>query len=139
MNVRRPELFSKSDIRVVLFLTVAILIGGAVVIYEKSREVISPEVVIREMEKSRPPTAEAGIKAGKLTEGMLSRCRININTAPLDSLVLLPGIGDHLAARIIETRSTNGRFESVDDLIRVNGIGPAKLQAVRGMIEVGEK
>jgi competence ComEA-like helix-hairpin-helix protein len=139
MNVRRPELFSKSDIRVVLFLTVAILIGGAVIIYEKSREVIYPEVVIRQLERSEALSDQAEIKAGRLSESMLSKYRINVNTAPFDSLVLLPGIGDHLAARIIESRTNEGRFDSVGELVRVNGIGPAKLRAVRNMIEVGEE
>lgn len=139
MNVRRPELFSKSDIRVVLFLTVAILIGGAVVIFEKSREVIYPEVVIRQLENAETRSGESEIKAGELSESMLLMHRININTAPVDSLVLLPGIGDYLAARIVESRTRDGQFESVDDLVRVSGIGPAKLRAVRDMIEVGER
>jgi competence ComEA-like helix-hairpin-helix protein len=139
MNVRRPELFSKSDIRVVLFLTVAILIGGAVIIYEKSREVIYPEVVIRQLERSETLSGKAEIKSGRLSESMLSKYRININTAPFDSLVLLPGIGDHLAACIIESRAKDGRFDSIGELVRVNGIGPAKLRAVRDMIEVGEE
>jgi hypothetical protein len=86
MNVRRPELFSKSDIRVVLFLTVAILIGGAVVIFEKSREVIYPEVVIRQLENAETRSGESEIKAGELSESMLLMHRININTAPVDSL-----------------------------------------------------
>ncbi|MBU1320351.1 MAG: helix-hairpin-helix domain-containing protein [candidate division Zixibacteria bacterium] len=139
MNDRRPELFSKSDIRVVLFLTTVFLVGGAIVIYQKSGEVIYPEVIISQLEQDRATTDGSEVRAGLLTKGMLHKYRININTAPIDSLVLLPGIGNYLATKIIESRKVQGRFESVDDLVRVKGIGPSKLTAVRGMIEIGEK
>ncbi len=49
--------------------------------------------------------------------------KININTADADSLKLIPGIGDKLAARIIDYRKENGPFASVDDLVKVDGIG----------------
>lgn len=139
MNDKRPELFSKSDIRVVLFLTVIFIVGGATLIYQKSGEVIYPEVFISQLGQDRTTTDQHEIKTGLLTEKMLRKYRLDINTAPIDSLVLLPGIGSYLAARIVEFREAQGRFGSVDDLARVKGIGRSKLEAVRDMIEVGER
>jgi len=48
-------------------------------------------------------------------------------------LALLPGVGSVLARRIVEERRVRGHFESVEDLLRVRGIGPVKLAAIRGM------
>ncbi len=52
---------------------------------------------------------------------------VNINTAGLDELKTLSGIGDSLAQAIIDEREKNGPFSSVEDLVRVSGIGAKKL------------
>ncbi len=61
---------------------------------------------------------------------------ININTASASELDLLPGIGPSLAQKIIEHRETYGPFITIDDLINVSGIGPAKLEDLRHLITV---
>jgi len=57
--------------------------------------------------------------------------RINVNDASWPELALLPNIGEQLAKRIIDDRSQNGLFRSLDDLIRVRGIGPKTLETLR--------
>lgn len=59
---------------------------------------------------------------------------IDVNTAAPDELLGLPGVGPATAAAIVDERERNGPFEVVDDLIRVRGIGPAKLDAVRDLV-----
>lgn len=61
--------------------------------------------------------------------------RVRINSASAGELQQLPGIGPALAQRIVETRS-RGRFTSAEDLLRVPGIGKAKLAKLRDYVEV---
>lgn len=59
---------------------------------------------------------------------------IDINTADETELQKLPGVGPVLASRIIAYRDTVGRFESVEDLLDVAGIGETRLASIRDMI-----
>lgn len=52
---------------------------------------------------------------------------VDVNSAGWPELAQLPGIGEVLARRIVETRALNGPFSGADDLLRVPGIGPRKL------------
>ncbi len=61
---------------------------------------------------------------------------VNINTADIDELKSLPGIGESLARQIIEYREEFGPFETVDELTKVSGIGKAKLDSLRDWITV---
>jgi len=60
------------------------------------------------------------------------------NTAPVDSLELLPGIGPALADSIVKYRATM-RFETVDDLDQVGGIGPKTIEKMRPYLSLGER
>ena len=61
---------------------------------------------------------------------------MNVNTATAAELESLPGVGPATAAAIVDDRTRNGPFASVDDLERVPGIGPAKLAALRDQVTV---
>jgi competence protein ComEA len=57
--------------------------------------------------------------------------RININTASVAELEVLPGIGPALARRIVDDRTASGPFASLDHLDRVKGIGPRTIEKLR--------
>ncbi len=59
---------------------------------------------------------------------------INLNTADQAALEGLPGIGPVIATRIIEWRTANGAFRSVDELGEVSGIGDATLVRLRSLV-----
>lgn len=60
--------------------------------------------------------------------------KININTANSNLLQSLPGIGPVLSERIIEYRSKNGFFSSIDDIKDVSGIGEKKFEGIKDLI-----
>lgn len=61
---------------------------------------------------------------------------ININSSSKADLIRLPGIGETYAQRIIEYRETNGDFTSVDDLVKVKGIGKRTLEKIKPFIKL---
>lgn len=63
---------------------------------------------------------------------------VNVNTATASELETLPGIGASKAAAIVEYRTANGPFASVEDLQSVPGIGPATVSNLRASATVGD-
>ena len=61
---------------------------------------------------------------------------VNLNTATLEQLDALPGVGPATAKAILAERDKRGRFRSVNDLLDIRGIGPAKLDAIRDLVTV---
>lgn len=63
--------------------------------------------------------------------------RLDINAADALDWAQLPGIGETLAERIVADREEHGPFRSIDELLRVKGIGPKTLEALRPWLRVG--
>jgi competence protein ComEA len=59
---------------------------------------------------------------------------ININSAKLDDLILLPGIGESTAKKILELRERKGGFKALKDLLDVKGIGEVKFNKIKKYI-----
>ena len=79
---------------------------------------------------ARPSSAFG--KASSLPPG-----KINLNTATVQQLSDgLKGVGDALAQRIVAYREQHGKFQSVDELKNVSGIGEKKLEEIRGSVTV---
>lgn len=80
--------------------------------------------------------AEAGVDDGASASSGVSDATglVNINTASAAELQTLSGIGPSMAQSIIDERTKNGAFASVDDLMRVSGIGEKKLAKIKDSI-----
>jgi len=82
----------------------------------------------------------AGVPAGPASSNQpvpgLSAGPININTATVEELDSLPGIGPAIAQRIVEDRTANGPFKKPEDLKRVRGIGEALFNQIKDRIVV---
>lgn len=61
---------------------------------------------------------------------------VNINTADVDRLMTLPGIGESKAKDIISYREKNGRFETIEDIMKVSGIKEAAYEKIKEYITV---
>lgn len=62
--------------------------------------------------------------------------KININTASKNQLMLLDGIGETTAQKIIDYRTQNGNFTKIEDIMNVKGIGEKKFEQIKDRIKI---
>lgn len=84
--------------------------------------VAAPAIVATAAEPTRVAAAEVA--------------KVNINAATSKELQGLPGIGQVTAERIVAFRNEKGKFRSVDDLLKVKGVGKKSLEKIRELISV---
>ena len=86
-----------------------------------------------------PPASSGGAVSGlpgSSVGGQSTGRVVDLNTAQLSDLDSLPGVGPVLAQRIVDWRTANGRFTSVDELGEVSGIGDTVLGRLRPLVRV---
>jgi len=83
-------------------------------------------------EKAEPAQQQVQAGAPRGGDG-----KININRASHAELTDLPGIGNALAARIVDYRTSNGDFSCTEDIRNVSGIGEKRFEAIKDKITVG--
>ncbi len=88
--------------------------------------------VLEDSEQINVPSTKTEIPANTgITQG-----KININQATLAELDSLPGIGAEKAQAIIDFRTNNGNFASIEDLLSVPGFGPSIFESIKELIDV---
>ncbi|WP_346885260.1 helix-hairpin-helix domain-containing protein [Clostridium sp. UBA4395] len=92
-------------------------------IYKIGEEVLDSEI---EVEKQQE----------KGTGAVDSKGKININKATVDELMTIPGIGQVKAQSIVDYRNENGKFNSVDELTNITGIGVKTLEKLRDKVDI---
>jgi competence protein ComEA helix-hairpin-helix repeat region len=111
---------------ILLALTAILLVGIAIGLHQKR-------------------AIRAGVKPGDFTyfskipsaeDPSIAKSKININDSGLAGLKKLKGVGDVLAGRIIEYRSTNGDFRSVEELKKVKGVGQKLYENIKDRVSV---
>jgi competence protein ComEA len=96
--------------------------------------------------KGQPAVLGSSVSPGSATPGPSSStprpakgaptALINLNSATVEQLDTLPGVGPVRAAAIVAWRNANGKFTSVDQLGEVDGIGPGRLEKLRPLVRV---
>jgi competence protein ComEA len=80
------------------------------------------------------PEADPAVPSSSGRDGETSM--VDLNRADVDELETLPGVGPSIAGAIVAHRDATGPFASVDDLLDVRGIGPARLEQLRPLVRV---
>ncbi len=62
--------------------------------------------------------------------------KVNINTADMEQLMQLPGVGEGTARKIIDYRKSNGQFKTLDQLKLIPGIGEKKYKKMEDMLTI---
>jgi len=83
-----------------------------------------------------PREGQEGVAPARVTGGAVAGGLVNVNSAIATELEELPGIGEVIAQRIIDYRTENGPFATVDELLDVSGIGDAILESIRELVTV---
>ena len=110
--------------------------GETVVVLREVLVTLPPETVMPTVPPTEPPVRSEPSKQTEPKKSSDSSEKkvtfpVNINTASKKELDALPGIGEVLAQRIIDYRSANGPFSTVDELTKVKGIGEKTLEKLK--------
>ncbi len=108
-------------------LAAKVVDGQQILVPEKGQAAAAPATASAAGAGSSTGAGLAAAPAGGL---------VNINTATLEQLDALQGVGPSTAQKIIDYRTANGPFSSIDDIKNVSGIGDAKFAAMKDAITV---
>ncbi len=119
-------IFTREERVVVLFLAVSLLVGSAVVRAGR----VFPSAI--------PDFGGATGQGGQASAvEALSVWPVDVNTAGVDDLVRLPGVGPVRASEIVRRRELIGGYSTLDELLEIKGIGPVTLDGLRDKATVG--
>lgn len=100
-------------------------------VYVPHRGELAPPAVVG------PSTGAATGAGGSAPTAPAAPAVVDLNTATIEQLDTLPGIGPATAQAIVAWRTEHGRFATVEDLQQVRGIGPARLEQLRPLVRAG--
>jgi competence protein ComEA len=83
------------------------------------------------------PALSAQSKAPVPKPAATATAPVNLNTATVEQLATIPGVGPKMAERIIDYRQKNGGFKKVEDLMNVSGVGEKSFLKMKPLITVG--
>lgn len=140
MTEKRIDFFSftPQEAKAIIFLVVILLIGSGVTLYKKYHPDFAPELLLKENRQTEKQLVEPPrvLVASEKPESKAPNKKVNLNTATLQELDLLPGIGEELGKRILAYRKSNGNFSSIEELTKVRGIGEKTFEKLKNLVTV---
>lgn len=89
-------------------------------------------IYVQTVEEAKKAAEKSGLEG--TTED--SDSRVNLNTADMERLMTLPGVGESKAKQIIEYRETNGSFSSIEEIMEIQGIKEGVFNKIKDSIKV---
>jgi comEA protein len=126
---------TSTEQKVLLFLA-GTLVVGTVVRYTRDATASNTQFDYRSVDSSFARFRQKVADASSQDRVPQKNALINVNTASLEELVLIPGIGSTLAARILERREKEGAFRTLDELRSVKGISIRKFEKIKPFVSV---
>ncbi len=124
--------------KVYSFLLAGAVFLGAVVLCFALSSIDEGENIIVQREYD-PLPVRSGFPSTKGYIELLPGETVNINTADVEELRKLPGIGEVLAQRIIDHRDTHGPFRSIEEIMEIEDIGEGRFERIRLLIVAGNE
>jgi comEA protein len=137
-------IFTPPESKAIVFILVVLLVGTGVLTYRRYNPDFAPELLsgesktaVASFQKAQSDMAvsdtlsqisEAEVQSEK------SKFKINLNTASLEEFERLPHIGPVLAKRIVDYRYERGGFGSLEEIIKVKGVGKKTYQAIKAYL-----
>lgn len=125
--------FTPQEIKAVLFLLMALLVGSGIVLYQRSHPGFAPEL---KLDRNYVDSLD---EIPYLSPSGREESAIDLNRATAAELQLLPGVGPALSRRIVEYREAKGRFGKIEDVMQVSGIGPKTFEAIKDYLTIRDK
>lgn len=101
-----------------------------------TKNIITSQTTTEPITTTKITTKPSTIPTTQTTTSKIEEIKININTCTIEELITLKGLGESKAKSIIDYRNTNGLFNSIEDLLKVNGIGNKTFENIKDFIEV---
>ncbi|MCM8774371.1 MAG: ComEA family DNA-binding protein [Candidatus Omnitrophica bacterium] len=109
--MRLNSVFTPQEKRVIIFLCFILLLGGFLRLWGVKEKINSVSLKEKQI-----------------------KVNININNASLEEIKSIPTIGENIAQEIINYRNSKGKFDSLEDLLKIKGIGEKKLAIIKDFI-----
>ncbi|HEX9974452.1 MAG TPA: helix-hairpin-helix domain-containing protein [bacterium] len=145
------DIFTKQEKLSIVLILFGVIIGAGIELYKSQRKPIANETDIKRLDEIETQFRQqaAAIDSFVAQEQSLMLLHsvnqrstqdsslpiVDINSATVDELIKLPKIGPVIAERIVAYREHHGPFQNIEELIRVRGIGPKKLSALKPYIQ----
>jgi comEA protein len=125
--------FNRNEQLVLILLSLALLAGIVVSYLDRTNS-----DAIREFDVKKNAVPVPEMPGETSAEDPKTPEIIDINSATVKDFQKLPGIGPSIAQRIVDYRTQKGKFNAIDDMTQVNGIGPKTLERLRTQLTINQ-